>query len=528
MTTPLYSSLADSFRLHFYLPKCGITTPPVVTYTADEHLQQVMESAAPPQSVFIYVTPDLSKLHAQMQLIHKKAIPILFVNDENLIQPLVEYADFHHLGDVTFCVPYHSRHRLKTLRKALPLSRGMLDLRQCGLPDNPADISADCQMNEATMILVEDPLPRSTILSLQKRFIQVWTQTDGTQEHETLSLLNAILSGTCGILTSHPAALYHILEQFPEDSVVRPTLLYAHKCLHATDEFPENSIPGGLAAGKRGYDACEIDICFTKDDVLILQHDQHSGNLFTEKKVIRDTAWEELQTLRRIKHPEHGFDRFDDFMGEMAAYPETPVLIEIKTPAHTFGVEAAVRQMSEILASPRSQKNCTCIMGAMPPYLSYVHEHLPALPLAHCAWNREDTPTDDMDTNNLRVYAFAEETKGANAGYNPYHVQCGADFVRMMHLRGITIFTWTWAFKPWEEECGPISDCYMAGYDGITSDWVFHYENLPVDLDPENSAMLLRNGKSLPCDMEILTIDNVCLYYCDCTLPNGKVYHFFE
>ncbi len=520
MNTPLYSSLADSFRLDFYLPKCGITTPPVVTYTADANLQQVMESEMPPQSVFIYVTNDLEKLYEQLLTIRKKAIPILFVNDEYQIQPLIEFADCNNLGDVTFCIPYHNRHLLKCLRKALPLSRGMLDLRHCALPENPADIAADCQLSEATMILVQDPPPRDVILSLQKRFIQVWAETE--------DLINGILNGTCGIITPHPEKLYRYMEQFPENSVVRPTLLYAHKCLHATDEFPENSIPGGIAAGKRGYDACEIDICFTKDDVLILQHDQHSGNLFTEKKGIRETDWKDLQALRRKKHPEHGFDRFDDFMVEMAAYPETPVLIEIKTPAHTHGVEAAVRQMSDILSRPESQKNCTCIMGAMPPYLSYVHEHLPTLPLSHCAWNRDDTPTDDIDTNNLRVYAFAEETKGANAGYNPYHVQCGADFVRMMHLRGITIFTWTWAFKPWEEEIEPISECYMAGYDGITSDWVFHYESLPVALDFENEAMLLRNGKRLPCDFEYLSVDNYVLHYCDCKLPNGKIYHFFE
>lgn len=120
--------------------------------------------------------------------------------------------------------------------------------------------------------------------------------------------------------------------------------------------------------------------------------------------------------------------------------------------------------MRTILAVDRAQKNCTCIMGEMPPYLSYVHKHLPALPLAHCTWIREETPTADLDENNLRIYRFAEATKGANAGYTPYHVQCRRDFARAAHLRGITVFVWTWAFKPWEEECKPI--CYMSGLMG--------------------------------------------------------------
>lgn len=519
MNTPLYASLADSFRLHFYMPACGITTPPVATAFADESLASMMQSAAPPQSVFIEVDADLSKLHQAMLLIRKKAIPILYVSNEAVIPALIQYADENYLGDVTFCIPYEKREYLSVLRHALPLSRGMLDVRSSGLPATPADISSECQRSEATMLLVKGELSRNVILSLQKRMIQVWTETE--------TLVPAVLSGTCGILTKHPEKLYAILEQFPSSSAVRPTLLYAHKCLHGSGEFPENTIPAAKAAGARGYDACEIDICFTSDDVLVVQHDQDSKNLFTENCRIIQTTWRDLQKLRRKSFPEHGFDRFDELMYAMKDYPETPVLIEIKTPASTYGVERAVAQMRDILADPRSQKNCTCIMGEMPPYLSYVHKHLPELPLAHCTWIREETPATDPDENNLRIYRFAEATKGANAGYNPYHVQCRSDFARAAHLRGITVFVWTWAFKPWEEEIEPITECYMAGFDGITSDWVHCYGDLPVDLDSAAGEKILRTGERVPCELKTLSVDDSVVYYCDCLLPNGQSYRFF-
>ena len=133
-----------------------------------------------------------------------------------------------------------------------------------------------------------------------------------------------------------------------------------------------------------------------------------------------------------------------------------------------------------------------------------------------------------MDENNLRVYRLAEETKGANAGYNPYHVQCREDFARSAHLRGITVFVWTWAFKPWEEECEPITECYMSGFDGITSDWVFKYEDLPVDLDAKACEMILRSGKRVACEIHTLDAGAETLYYCDCVLPTGDIYHFFS
>lgn len=518
MNTPLYTSLADSFRLDFYMPVTGLTTPPVVTAANDEHLDRMMDSSRPPQSVFIEAD-DVSALQQAMKLIRKKALPILWVTDETAVQPVIQYADENHLGDVTFCVPYEKRAILPVLRAALPLSRGMLDCRESGLPAEPADISADCQLSEATMLLVKETPSRAVILSLQKRFVQVWIETE--------ELIDAVLSGTCGILTKQPEKLYAILEQFPAASVVRPTLLYAHKCLHGSGEFPENSIPGAVAAGACGYDACEIDICFTSDDVLVVQHDQDSKNLFNENCRIVETSWEKLRSLRRKAFPDHGFDRFDELMIAMKDYPETPVMIEIKTPAATFGVESAVSQMREILADSRSQKNCTCIMGIMPPYLSYVHKHLPALPLAHCVWKREETPTDDQDENNLRVYRFAEETKGANAGYNPYHVQCRSGFARAAHLRGVTVFVWTWAFKPWEEDRESITECYMAGFDGITSDWIHCYGDLPVDLDADGGVKVLRNGERIPCKVKKLTVEGKILHYCDCELPTGEIYHFF-
>ena len=519
MNTPLYASLADSFRLNFYMPDSGLTTPPVVTAIAGENLPALMQSDTPLQSVFLEADQDLGRLHQTMLAIRKKAIPIVHVSNESVVPALIQYADENNLGDVTFCVPYEKRRLLPVLRQALPLSRGMLDIRKKGLPDDAADMAADCQLAEATMVLVKGVLPRETILRLQKRFVQVWTETE--------DLIPAILSGTCGILTRNPEKLYEVLEQFPSGSVVRPTLLYAHKCLHGSGEFPENTIPGAQAAGLRGYDACEIDICFTSDDVLVVHHDHDSKNLFTENCQIIKTPWNQLQKLRRKAFPDHGFDRFDELMVAMKEYPETPVLIEIKTPAATYGVEKAVRQMRSILADERAQKNCTCIMGEMPPYLSYVHKHLPTLPLAHCTWIREETPTSDLDENNLRIYRFAEATKGANAGYNPYHVQCRSDFARAAHLRGITVFVWTWAFKPWEEECKPITECYMAGFDGITSDWVHCYGDLPVDLEAADSMQVLRTGERVPCEVKTLAIGETILHYCDCTLPTGDVYHFF-
>ena len=171
-------------------------------------------------------------------------------------------------------------------------------------------------------------------------------------------------------------------------------------------------------------------------------------------------------------------------MKAMTAYPETPVLIEIKPPAATFRVEEAVRQMQDLLAREDVQQGCTCIMGVMPPYLGYVHKHLPRLPLAHCTGGRREEDTDDVAANNLRIYRFALDTQGANAGYNMVHTAVSGVFARLAHVRGITVFPWSYAFEMWEGCGSAIVKTYLRGYDGLTSDWVNKFAHVPVDIQP--------------------------------------------
>ncbi|MBQ9951860.1 MAG: hypothetical protein IJO98_06955 [Clostridia bacterium] len=516
----LYRSLAASFRLDFHLPDSPLINPPAVTFAADENLAEIMTSSAPPQAVLMDVSenltvtaPDgspLGNLMDCLRLLKGRAYPILRFASERAGAAIAALADGHCLGDAALCVPYELRAILPAVRTAMPLSRGMLDCRGTTLPDDLLDLSAECHAHDATMLLVDRVPPRAEVRRLQKRFIQVWIDADPAA---------ATLAGACGVVTGNPAELYDLFARFPENTTARPTPLYAHKGLHVTGEFPENSIKAAAGAGKYGYDAAEIDITLTADDVAIVHHDRNTANLFDGDLTVYKSTFAELSQLRRRDFPDDRFDRFDDLMTAMAGYPETPALIEIKTPAFTFGAEELIRQMGEILGRPGVQKHCTCIMGVMPPYLSYVHSHLPRLPVAHCTGAPKPAP-ETPDEANLLIYGFAQDTKGANAGYNPFHPAVNALFARLAHLRGITVFPWSWAFKPWDEEREPLSAAFAAGYDGLTSDWVTEFADFPIDLIPELPAeaaagqpvipkgrLILRTGETVPADnAEILPL----------------------
>ncbi len=523
-----FRSQADSFLTEPYMPETGLITPPAATVYADEDLADRMASARPPQAVLFDLDERLNvrfpsgktaPLADMLRFTAHRACLILRLDSQEAAALLPEFADRYNIWDVTLCVPYGKRTLLPGLRTVMPLSRGMLDLRGIALPADPLALPPICQMAEATMLLVDTVPAREYMDSLRRRFLQVWLEGDAT---------DAVCCGACGLLTEDTKTYYNLLNCLPEHSFARPPLLFAHKGYHNTGEYPENSIAGVEAAGRLGYDAAEIDVTMSSDGVLVLQHDRHTEKLFTEKRFITQTSWEDLKKLRRRAFPSCGLDRFEDLMIRMRSYPETPVLIEIKTPLDTYLVEDAARRIRDIFSREDVQICPTCIMGIMPPGLDYVHRHLPSLPLAHCTWTQGEEPTDDTRENSLRLYRFARETAGANAGFNPYHKNVNAAFIRLAHLRGITVFPWTLAFEAWEDAQQSITESYLFGCDALTSDWVEKFAHIPVDLTAHKDGSadaLLRNGTSVPAkQVSRIPVDDTGRFLCAARfpLPSGK------
>ena len=83
----LYHSLADSFRLDFFLPQTNLINPPAVTVAADGGLAARMASQTPPQAVWMHVDAQLrvldrngaacGTLEDTLRLIKGRAYPIL-------------------------------------------------------------------------------------------------------------------------------------------------------------------------------------------------------------------------------------------------------------------------------------------------------------------------------------------------------------------------------------------------------------------------------------------------------------------
>ena len=97
----------------------------------------------------------------------------------------------------------------------------------------------------------------------------------------------------------------------------------AHRGLH-NDKMPENTMPAFRAAIEKGY-AIETDVRWTKDDQLIIFHDETLKRVAKINKRVRDCT---LEQLRKIRLNGEHIPLFSELLEEVNG--RVPLLIEIK------------------------------------------------------------------------------------------------------------------------------------------------------------------------------------------------------
>ena len=484
--SPLYRSIRASFSKDIYMPTCGVVAAPAVVLEVKsaDHLS-LLDCPTPPQNVILHVTPQLTVCGAPLYDVLRRcdrSVPILHFDEIATQAALAIFTDQNHVGDAILCAPYDRRDLLAMAYENMPMLRGMLDCR--GLTPDIDKLPAEAVSCGATAVILDPKVTTAdAVHSLQQRFIHSITA-------DTLGFDTAASRGVNGIITADPAAAYGWLTKFPEGSVLRRRNLLAHKGFQNNGMYSENTITSVVAAGKNHFDGAEIDVKLTSDDVPVVMHNLDTKGLFDcPVAVTEQSTFEFLSSLRRIEFPDESIDRFEDLMHEMKAYPNTPVLIEIKPHAKYHNVEALTAMTDAILRDGKSQTNCIGIMGGtLEPGLGYVHSRLPYLPLGYCEGGKSvpAAPETREQAEDL-IYRVARLTAGCAAGYNPEDVGITRLFNEYAKFRMLHVFVWSrsWTLSPskWEVN-GPLNDkTYLSGFDAWTTDHGEKYLDLPVALD---------------------------------------------
>lgn len=106
---------------------------------------------------------------------------------------------------------------------------------------------------------------------------------------------------------------------------------YAHRGLFGAGQTPpENSLPAFVAAAQNGY-GIELDVQFTRDEQLVVFHDDTLDRMTSASGFVHNTPWSEVQTLR-LAGSGDCVPLFKAVLGAVAAAnATTPLIVEIKS-----------------------------------------------------------------------------------------------------------------------------------------------------------------------------------------------------
>ena len=484
---PLYPSIRDSFSKDIYLPLCGVIAAPAVVWEVREGADlAALTCATPPQNVILHLSPDLTVAGQPLYDVlaaAARSVPILVLDSPETVPALADFTDRNHVGDAILCATLENRALLAEAYEKMPLLRAMLDCR--GTAPAIDELPAIAVSHGATSVILDPAAATAEAMhSLQQRFIHTVVAAGAAFD-------TAASRGANGVITDSLADAYAFLQKFPEGSFLRRRNLIAHKGFQNNGQYTENTITSVVAAARHHFDGAEIDVKLTADNVPVVMHNTNTKGLFDcELAVTEESTYEFLSSLRRIGFPNESIDRFEDLMHDMKAYPDTPVLIEIKPSAKYNKVELLTAMTDELLRDGRSQTNCIGIMGGgLAPGLRYVHRRLPYLPFGYCEGGKNvpEAPADRTEAED-RIYRVARLCEGAALGYNPEDVNINRLFNEYAKFRMLHVFVWSrsWTLSPskWEVN-GPANDkTYLAGFDAWTTDHGEKFLNYPIGLDP--------------------------------------------
>lgn len=193
-------------------------------------------------------------------------------------------------------------------------------------------------------------------------------------------LLFAVLFLLPGYRLSAQASIYFTPAHFE-------TQVFAHRGGYATG--PENTLHTVMQNIRRKITAIEIDLQLTKDNRLILFHDDTISRLLCTdaRRQITDMTWEELKTipLRDSSQGKMYVTLFADLADSLfAALPEIGpgFILELDFKPHGDALAPAVNELQQYAA--RGEKlfgekfyNCFYISTFYPSVLKYLHKHCP-------------------------------------------------------------------------------------------------------------------------------------------------------
>jgi len=200
---------------------------------------------------------------------------------------------------------------------------------------------------------------------------------------------------------------------------------------------PENTIPSVMLAWEKGADAVEIDVYLSKDNRIVVIHDDSTERTAGTDLRVKETASEELRKL------DVGRFKEEKFVGEKIPFLEET--IETIPPKRKLFVEIKcgkeILPILQQIITTSGKTSQIVIIGGNLETMAMSKELMPKIPTY---WNRgtlEDEQTKEPLPHDTKLIQTVKE-KGLD-GLNVHYAGVTKDLVDAVKTSGQKLYVWT-------------------------------------------------------------------------------------
>ena len=305
----------------------------------------------------------------------------------------------------------------------------------------------------ATAVIYTGNCTKQAVSELQALSVAVWGVADSKSDFSVLSVITA---GCNGIISdSAEKTAETINKYFDKKSMTRTPLVIGHR--GNPSRAPENSLLGYKTAFQNGADIVENDIHLTKDNRVVIMHDDSIDRTTNGKGNIPDMTLAEIKKYN-IKNydgklSDEKIPTIEEFI-DMAKTIDCRVFIEIKGNNAQAGVEAAkvVKQKDAV--------DRISFISFNPYFLDAVQKEIPGISTGLLMM-----PAGSAGTKEDAIDLFYQQLSQAQDHDSTINISSGPvkeHYIQAVTDRGQTLWPWTY-------NKSSSSGVFMNCPDGITT-----------------------------------------------------------
>ncbi|MBS4201687.1 DUF1080 domain-containing protein [Bacillus sp. FJAT-49732] len=461
-------------------PETNIINPPTLIASSLEAINKTDVSSVRLQvkkgnddSMMVNEKP----LGEALSSINNKQIPIIQIEEKGLEEQIINILNENQTTD--FQIVSTQPSIVKSFTTLYPTARGGVVYNKSSF--NKHDINKLIKdvhaSNSKVAIIRQKVLSAEIVHTLHTRMVSVW----GVGAESEKAAHELIHFGVDGIITDHPEASAQAFSKYPENTIVQRPIIAAHRGIPSL--APENTMSSFRLAYELGADMIETDVKVTKDNKLVIMHDD------TVNRTTNGTGRVADLTLEEIKQLDAGSKFSAEFTGEKIPTfreylrefkgKDVILLVELKDIGTEQQVIEEIEQedMIDQVVLQSFNLESMILTNKLKPEIPVGYLFSAAVPGTKSAKIKNTQKMLDYGTNyNVTL----------NASYGSIY----DEFTKYMRQRGMLNMHWTFR----DEE--PFADKLKQGLIGPITDYTQWLTYSPIKIETPIKKINLKIGKT--------------------------------